>query len=331
MLKDVVIRLRLKEVRLGDAIDAICKVAEWPLHYSVEDYAVVFTAGAEQSPPLFTRTFRVDPNTFLEGVKNLTGSPLPAAGGSFDPDAGHTGGIGDPGQANDGLGQSGSGIGISGITHSPSSNTTALLRRFFIAAGVDFSSKVITVGATGMPQPSDKALFFNDRTGLLLVRATTEELDAVEKAVQVLNTSPPQVSIVSRLVEQGESDRVIASPAGTTLSGRQIRTEIPSAGLRLDVLPNVMGDGWSIQLTVDFTLADVSERQDRVTTGSPTPQRSNEPRAPLRVSTRAIIWDGQTMELGPFPTSDGNSERKVLLLITPTIIDPAGNRVHSGD
>ncbi|HTD66405.1 MAG TPA: hypothetical protein VK846_07745, partial [Candidatus Limnocylindria bacterium] len=40
-----------------------------------------------------------------------------------------------------------------------------------------------------------KSVFFNERTGVLMVRATLPDLDVVEKAVQLLNTSPPQVSI----------------------------------------------------------------------------------------------------------------------------------------
>src|SRR5262249_42393948 len=42
-LNDVIIRLHLRDVRLIEVIDAIAKVAESALKYSVEDYAVVFT------------------------------------------------------------------------------------------------------------------------------------------------------------------------------------------------------------------------------------------------------------------------------------------------
>jgi hypothetical protein len=50
---------------------------------------------------------------------------------------------------------------------------------------------------------------------------------------------------------------------------------------------------------------------------------------PLRVSTSAVIWDGQTLILGPFPSGAAAPEANVILLITPTQVDPAGNRVHA--
>jgi hypothetical protein len=52
------------------------------------------------------------------------------------------------------------------------------------------------------------------------------------------------------------------------------------------------------------------------------------PQPPLRVSTNAIIWDGQSLLLGPFPSDGPDSEKSLLLLITATLIDPAGNPLH---
>ena len=82
-----------------------------------------------------------------------------------------------------------------------------MVRNFFVAAGVDFAHQFDhDLAATGLPQPSGKALFFNDRTGLLLVRATMEELDIVEKAIQVLNVAPPQVTIEAKFTEISQAD-----------------------------------------------------------------------------------------------------------------------------
>jgi general secretion pathway protein D len=58
----------------------------------------------------------------------------------------------------------------------------------------------------GQPPGSGKALFFNDRTGILLVRASMEDLDIVEKAIQVLNVPPPQVQIEAKFTEITQSD-----------------------------------------------------------------------------------------------------------------------------
>jgi general secretion pathway protein D len=68
-----------------------------------------------------------------------------------------------------------------------------LARQFFTTAGVDFI------------QPG-KQLFFNDRVGMLMVRATLQELDIIEQAVQVLSMSPPQVTIEARFLEILQED-----------------------------------------------------------------------------------------------------------------------------
>jgi general secretion pathway protein D len=51
-----------------------------------------------------------------------------------------------------------------------------------------------------------KALFFNDRQGMLVVRATMQDLDIIEAAIEVLNIVPPQVNIKAKFVEIGQTD-----------------------------------------------------------------------------------------------------------------------------
>ena len=181
-LNQVPIRLELGQVRLADAIDAVAKVAKIPIRYTVEDYALVFTALVPETPRLFTRTFRVEPQTFLATARNLSRS----AGEEETPLA-DVDGLAPFSDKETSATNSNPGIAI-------------LVRNFFVAAGVDFPTNSMTISA-GSPQPKGKALFFNDRTGLLLVRATLEELDLVEKAIQVVNAVPPQVLIEAQLIE----------------------------------------------------------------------------------------------------------------------------------
>ncbi|HVR37357.1 MAG TPA: hypothetical protein VMS21_16095, partial [Methylomirabilota bacterium] len=54
----------LKNVRLADVLDAVIKVADRPIKYSIEDYAIIFTQKTPEPIQLFSRTFKVDPNTF---------------------------------------------------------------------------------------------------------------------------------------------------------------------------------------------------------------------------------------------------------------------------
>ena len=75
-------------MRLKDVLDAVVKVADKPIEYSVEPYGVVFSLNPNQTggivssytvaptepPPLLVRTFKVDTNTFLTGLKRAFGA-----------------------------------------------------------------------------------------------------------------------------------------------------------------------------------------------------------------------------------------------------------------
>jgi general secretion pathway protein D len=52
-----------------------------------------------------------------------------------------------------------------------------------------------------------KSVFFNDRLGVLFVRATSQDLDTIEKAIQVLNMTAPQVHIKARFIEVVQNDQ----------------------------------------------------------------------------------------------------------------------------
>ncbi len=53
-----------------------------------------------------------------------------------------------------------------------------------------------------------KSIFFNDRLGLLFVRATMQDLDTIESAIQALNQVAPEVHIKARFVEVEQDDNV---------------------------------------------------------------------------------------------------------------------------
>jgi general secretion pathway protein D len=95
-----------------------------------------------------------------------------------------------------GGGQSGnqSGVGLSFLTKTNTlEDVQAAVRQFFITMGVDL-----------VPP---KTVFFNDRSGILWARATLEELDTIETAIQVLNVSPPQVNIKVKFADIGQRDQ----------------------------------------------------------------------------------------------------------------------------
>ena len=88
----------------------------------------------------------------------------------------------------------GQGAGVDYLTVvTPTEQANAIARQYFTTAGVDFTTP-------------GKQLIFNDRVGQLMVRATLQDLDTIEQAVQVLNMAPPQVMIEAKFAEITQND-----------------------------------------------------------------------------------------------------------------------------
>ena len=244
-LNTVIIKINpaMMDVRLADVLDAICEVADHPIKYSIEDYAIVFAAKGATTPPLYSRHFRVDPNTFEQGLQSVSafsfgqanstssggtggstggsssggsgqtqsGAVVPVInvapgssslrsqgqGGGGGGGGGSTGGSG--GTANSILGTAGGAGGAGGTsdnqggvhyvtTDDATVNISQQARLFFSTLGVNLS----------LP---GKSIFFNDRLGELFVRATSDDLDTIENAIEVLNRIAPQVHIKARFIE----------------------------------------------------------------------------------------------------------------------------------
>lgn len=71
----------------------------------------------------------------------------------------------------------------------PTNNVSAMARSLFSQLGVDWES------------PKGKAVFYNDRAGKLFVKATVSDLDTVERVIETINYTPPQIHIKARFVE----------------------------------------------------------------------------------------------------------------------------------
>lgn len=217
----------LREVRLVDVLDAIVKVADKPIKYSVEDYAVVFTLRGHEPSPLYTRLIKVDPNTFVQGLESVIGFPFGdvqtssgSGGGGGGSSSGGGGGGSSSGGGNSvtliprvslagggygggggggggggfgGGGGGGGGGGVHAVTRTNDmSSVQAMVRQFFMTMGIDLNPP--------------KSIFFNDREGTLVVRATLQDLDTIETAVQVLNIAPPMVNIKTKFIEVSQND-----------------------------------------------------------------------------------------------------------------------------
>ena len=220
-MNNVIVKITtpLRNISLANALEAIVQVADKPIRFSIQEYAVVFSQRPPDTAQLETRTFKVDPNTFAQGLQAVGAFPLGnliqsqnsgggggaslggggaggQGGGVFDIprvfiSGSSQGGIG--GGGGGGAGGTGQGIGIPGVTATNLVlNIQQVVRDFFTAAGVNV-----------LPP---NMIFFNDRTGMLMARATSTELDVIQKAIETLNVAPPQVTIEAKFVELGQDD-----------------------------------------------------------------------------------------------------------------------------
>ena len=146
------------------------------------------------------------------------------------------------------------------------------------------------------------------------------------------------------------------------------QTQLLPFGPTLDVIPSVSSDGYTVQMTIIPTLTEFVgyDLQTAATfvpvavTGTGQTLASVLPLPIIRlrqVVTSCIVWDGQTVVLGGliaevvvknkdkvpflgdlpwvgklFTSESSQSQKKNLVIfVTPTIIDPAGNRTHLDD
>jgi|GEM_PF-755816 len=363
---DVTIKISppLRNLRLEDVLDAITKVADSPIRYTVEDYAVVFSPGRSEPDSdlvLYNKTFRVDSKVFLQGLQKVTDVHL-----EYSPQNG------------------------SSLVTNTTLSAHQLVSDYFASLGVDLTPP--------------KAVFFNDRLGELLVRATLADLELIEPAIEKLNRTPPQVTIETRFVELSQTESqglglnsylgstplsngvvrpkagavppiptpsnlanpsgiflgpstivlgtttntstsrvvaattlngilsdpefrlllnaiehstgadILAAPKVTTLSGRQAHLGVPDAnnGVGLDVIVEVGPDGFALQTAVVASIKRGAQTWE--------------------FSASHKIWDGQTLVFSGVMTNQPAGVRKeMMVFVTPTIIDPAGNRVHTED
>lgn len=150
----------------------------------------------------------------------------------------------------------------------------------------------------------------------------------------------------------------------------QPTTEPMEFGPVLDVVPYVSADGYTIQLTLIPTLKEflgyddpgafVAQIQSATSGGSSSPLISPTPLPKFRLrqlATSVVVWDGQTVVLGGLISEDvtkvkdkvpvigdlpllgrlfrnestRSTKKNLAIFVTPTLIDPAGNRLHSED
>lgn len=154
----------------------------------------------------------------------------------------------------------------------------------------------------------------------------------------------------------------VISPGVSAITPTEQQIE---TGPILDVVPDVLSDGYTINLTLIPSLIEFSGYQSPPSLGAFSTGGLNVVLLPTalpefsvrEVTTTVNVWDGQTVVLGGLIDSQiieskdtvpvigdvpilgklfqsqqkTESKRNLMIFVTATLIDPAGNRVHSDD
>jgi RNA polymerase sigma factor (sigma-70 family) len=156
----------------------------------------------------------------------------------------------------------------------------------------------------------------------------------------------PQTRQLFHSLERTKGVKTINESQVTTLSGRQAQLQIrsddpPSSGplFALDVLPIHEANSPRIDLRYRVYSEAMVARSGDLPPGNSSPT-VRETRS-VEVTNATILWDGQTVVMtrlisdnekwltGDDP--DDQEPRKLLIFLTPTLIDPAGNRISASD
>ena len=154
--------------------------------------------------------------------------------------------------------------------------------------------------------------------------------------------------------------QISAGTSAITFTTQQIET-----GPVLDVVPYVLSDGYTINLTLIPSLVDFNNYATPPTIPNAAANVANVVQLPVvlpvftvrQVVTTVNIWDNQTVVIGGLISSSTTStkdkvpflgdlpgigtlfqsssksvqKKNLMIFVTATIVDPAGNRVHSDD
>jgi type II secretory pathway component GspD/PulD (secretin) len=219
------------------------------------------------------------------------------------------------------------------------------------------SNELPITTVTGLPTPPTNTNAANVATitGILTDPQFRVVIRALEQRGGVDVLSAPKVTTLSgrqARIEMTEKRAIVIAELGKNTFSR---TNI-SVGPSIDVLPVVSPDGRTIQLELNATVTEFLGYDDpSQLPNQPAGQAVPLPRFRVRQgSTTASMFDGQTVVLSGFPVEEvvitkdkvpllGNIpilgrlfrneskqtvKKNLIVMVTPTLIDAAGNRIH---
>jgi len=231
------------------------------------------------------------------------------------------------------------------------------------AMGFDWfmgNSSIVGTNLVHHPQSIGKfSLTSNLLTGILTPPQFKVVLRALEQREGVELLSAPDITTMSgrqAQIQVVDMKTLVTGETPLITDGMEVRllqtTNMPF-GPVLDVFPHVSTDGYSVQMTLIPSVTEFLgyDKPDATLTNFPMEKLLSAdlplPHYRLRQAVAQVnVWDGQTIVIGGLTSEivtrqpDGSTtknpdpkpqKKQLFVFITPTIIDPAGNRVHADE
>jgi len=365
----------LSDVTLHEVLDAIVKVADRRIQYSIGDNAVVFWPKRQEPVPLYTRIMKLDPAIFVHALAQVSGLDLPS-NAETDPRV----------QAALATFVQSLGVDMTPPKMAFFNDREGTLMVHATLQELDTIEQAVELLSIQPPEVNIRARFIEmprDLADELWIKWGLAGNPGTGSLSTVL--SPAQAKeLLSEL--QGKPGLKISDASITTLSGRQTEIQIVnqkpvvvettngtyettnmSVGPVLDVVAMVSPDGRALQIMVIPTVAEFLGFDDpgqfEPKSGVAVSGRSTAsgvlplPHFRLKqVTTSANVWDGQTLLLDGLNSADSVAlqsgvpvlgdlplvgplfknqttnawQKSLIILVTPTIIDASGQRIHKG-
>jgi beta-lactamase regulating signal transducer with metallopeptidase domain/Flp pilus assembly secretin CpaC len=366
----------LTNISLGDVLDALVMVAPEPIHYSVDDYAIVFSAGKPPSP-LYSRHFRVGNISFVSALKKKTGletNNISQMASIYFSKIGVD--LNVPGKSvffNDRLGgelfvrATSSDLDKieQAIVELPHSDPQVHIKARFLE--VPKGALDGLVNATGVANQSVQSNQLAGMVGILTDRNFKTVLHSLAARPGVETLAEPEIVTTSGRQTQMRATVIqtiitnYAFHATGTNSAVYPQSDQVETGPVLDTIPYVLSGDHTIILTLTASLTEFLGYDQPPTNAVGKYIKEYDVTLPvilpsfrvLQAHTQVNLWDNQTVvlrklqqhfyvggkEVGTEPDyfvktkkSRGQpDETELLVFITVTLVDPAGNRIHSDE
>ena len=378
---NVTVSLNLTNVLLSEVLYDIILLAKHPpehnLTYSTQVYGVMFSDKGAHTPQLFTRGFKLDEKRFAGFLKDQTGLPvdnstnLSRAARIFFSKAGGVDWQSPAGKSvfyNDK-----NGVLIVRTTEKELDTITQILSGMMnFDPQVHIKARFVkvpkdTVAALGIfPNLTNSAATnFTDILNATNAKFVLKSLASIKGAEilaepEVVTSSGRQAQIHVTQTITVVSNFVFESGVSNQYGAITPQTVQVETGTILDVIPCILADGYTLNLTVIPSLIGF-EGYDTPPNIPNLTATNNSVQLPVvlpRFNTQKVVaifnlWDGQTAVIGGMKAtnfvtdkvpvvgsvplvgklfqSKKTTEEEIFVFVTATLVDPADNRIHSAD